>query len=66
MGFDLRFSGLLDFSATHVEVTAVSDAGRAFLADVFGAGAVSALCRKSGAAELFDHAAERGLRPEPA
>lgn len=49
------------FSATTVEVTAVSDAALAFLAAKVGAGAVSLVLRKSGFQQFADDAAAAGL-----
>lgn len=58
---DLSFSGLLSFSATTVTVAAATDAGRAFLASMFGAGAVSADMPKTKAADLARFAGQKGL-----
>lgn len=59
---DLAFSGVLSFRTTEVKITAETDAGRAFLAEIAGAGAVSVTVRKSAAERLIERAVEAGLR----
>lgn len=58
---DLTFSGLLSFNATAVTVAAATDAGRAFLASMFGAGAVSATMPKTKGADLARFVGQKGL-----
>lgn len=52
-----------DFSATTVEVVAVTDAALAFFAAKIGAGVVSLVLRKSGFQQFADDATAAGLAP---
>ena len=49
------------FADTSAQITARTDAGRAFLAQFFGAGAVLVALRKSEAMRLVDVATANGL-----
>lgn len=61
---DLTFSGVLSFSSTNVEVSAHSDAGRAFLAPMGGPACVGITLRKSAAERLLAECELDGLRIE--
>ena len=49
------------FSSTEAEVKALTDGARAFLASMFGAGAVSLKLPKSKAADLMRYFQQRGF-----
>lgn len=61
---DIVFVGVCDFNKTEVEVVAKTDAGRAFLADLVGAGAVSLTIRKSASEVFALNASKAGIRWE--
>lgn len=61
--FDLQIR-VGSFDSTSAQVAAVSEAGRRFLADVFGAGAVGCEMPQSQVGRFVDFAAERGVRAE--
>lgn len=50
-----------DFSDTEIKVEAATDKGKAFLASMFGAGAVSLTLPKTRGADLAEFAARKGL-----
>jgi len=49
------------FESTELAIEATSDAGKAFLASMFGAGAVSVTLPKSRGADFAEFAARKGL-----
>ena len=57
---DLRIDDA-GFSATSADVIATSERGRAFLAEVFGAGCVSITLPKSKALDFARFAAQKGV-----
>ncbi len=59
--FDLTFD-FGSFATTEVAVSAATDAGKAFLASVFGAGAVGINLPKSKADDFYRFCQQKGLR----